>query len=41
MAYPLVNMVRGNNLAEAWAKCQKSAITDKKRSTRLFHADVG
>jgi len=25
----LVNMVRGNNLAEAWAKCQKSAITDK------------
>jgi hypothetical protein len=25
----LVNMVRGNNLAEAWAKCQKSAVSDK------------
>jgi len=25
----LVSMVRGNNLAEAWAKCQKSAVSDK------------
>ncbi|HKM56205.1 MAG TPA: hypothetical protein VJY33_22545 [Isosphaeraceae bacterium] len=25
----LVNVVRANNLGEAWAKCQKSATTDK------------
>ena len=25
----LVAMVRANNIAEAWAKCQKTAVTDK------------
>jgi hypothetical protein len=25
----LVSMVRANNVAEAWAKCQKTAVTDK------------